>query len=273
MDVLHPEIADAVRRALAEDIGSGDITTNLCIAADARATGRMIARQSLTLAGAELLPLIFHDCEVRLRHPSGAKLDSGDEIGVVTGSARALLTGERTALNFVQRLSGIATLTSAYVKAVNGTGCRILDTRKTTPGLRLLEKMAAAAGGAVNHRMGLYAAILIKNNHIAAAGGVRAALERTRNAGVPVEIEVRTRAELDEALECGATHLLLDNLIPSEARAWILHVAGRATVELSGGITLETVRVYAETGADFVSCGALTHSAKAVDINFRVVLI
>jgi len=214
--------------------------------------------------------LIFMDCGVVLHHRPGARLDSGDEIAVVSGSGRSLLTGERTALNFVQRLSGIATLTSAYVKAVNGTVCRILDTRKTTPGLRRLEKMAAAAGGAVNHRMGLYDAVLIKNNHIAAAGGVRAALERTRNAGVAVEIEVRTRAELDEALECGTAHLLLDNLTPAKAREWILHIAGRATVELSGGITLETVRAYAETGADFVSCGAITHSAKAVDINFRL---
>jgi nicotinate-nucleotide pyrophosphorylase (carboxylating) len=276
MNVSDPDVADAVRRALAEDIGSGDITTNLCIAADARATGRMVARQSLTLAGVELLPLIFHDCEVRLDHCSGARLDSGDEIGVVEGPARSLLTGERIALNFIQRLSGIATLASAYVKAVEGTGCRILDTRKTTPGLRRLEKMAAAAGGAVNHRMGLYDAVLIKNNHIAAVGGVRAALERTRGRQVPVEIEVeievRTRAELEEALDCGAGHLLLDNLTPVEAREWIAHIAHRATVELSGGITLETVRAYAETGADFVSCGAITHSAKAVDINFRLEL-
>ena len=215
--------------------------------------------------------MIFEDCSVRLHHHSGARLDCGGRVRHAwQGPARALLTGERTALNFVQRLSGIATLASAYVKAVEGTGCRILDTRKTTPGLRRLEKMAAAAGGATNHRMGLYDAVLIKNNHIAAAGGVRAALDRTRNAGVPVEIEVRTRAELDEALACGATHLLLDNLTPAEAKAWIAHIAGRATVELSGGITLETVRAYAETGADFVSCGAITHSAKAVDINFRI---
>ncbi len=275
-EAADTEAAEAVRRALAEDVGSGDLTTNLCIPAEARAIGRMIARQSLTLAGADLLPLIFPGCEVTLRHGSGVRLECGDEIGVVAGPARSLLTGERTALNFVQRLSGIATLTSAYVKAVEGTGCRILDTRKTTPGLRRLEKMAAAAAGAVNHRMGLYDAVLIKNNHIAAAGGVRAALERTRNAGVPVEIEVRTRAELDEALDCGAKHLLLDNLTPAEAREWIAHIARgaspqpRPSVELSGGITLESVRAYAETGADFVSCGAITHSAKAVDINFRL---
>jgi len=270
--MTHPEIMEAIRRGLAEDIGPGDLTTTLCIPAAAAAAGRMFARQPLTLAGADLIPLIFDTCTVTLHHPNGANLPPGVEIATVTGPARALLTGERTALNFLQRLSGIATLTTAYVRAVEGTRCRILDTRKTTPGLRLLEKMAVAAGGAVNHRMGLYDAILIKNNHIAAAGGVRAALDRTRTARVDVEIEVRTRAELDEALAAGATHLLLDNLTPAEAREWIVHIAGRAIVELSGGITLETARAYAETGADFVSIGALTHSASAVDINFRIEL-
>jgi nicotinate-nucleotide pyrophosphorylase (carboxylating) len=271
-DVSHPEIQDAVRRALAEDIGSGDITTNLCVPAEATGTGRMVARESLTLAGVELLPLIFADCIVAITRRSGECLEDGAEIAVVQGPARTLLTGERTALNFVQRLSGVATLAAACVRAVEGTRCRILDTRKTTPGLRRLEKMAAAAGGAVNYRMGLFDAVLIKNNHITAAGSVRAALERTRNAGVPVEIEVRTREELDEALACGATHLLLDNLDPGDACKWIAHINRRATVELSGGITLETARAYAESGADFLSSGAITHSAGAVDINFRLEL-
>jgi nicotinate-nucleotide pyrophosphorylase (carboxylating) len=269
-DVSHPEIQDIVRKALAEDIGSGDITSNLCTPADATAIGRMVARESLTLAGVELLPLIFTDCIVAITRRSGDQLNDSDEIAVVQGPARALLTGERTALNFVQRLSGIATLAAAYVRAVEGTRCRILDTRKTTPGLRRLEKMAATAGGAVNYRIGLFDAVLIKNNHITAAGGVRAALERTRNAGVPVEIEVRTSEELDEALACGATHLLLDNLSPAEAREWIAHINRRAIVELSGGITLETARAYAETGADFLSSGAITHSAPAMNINFRL---
>jgi nicotinate-nucleotide pyrophosphorylase (carboxylating) len=271
-DVSHPEIQDAVRRALAEDIGSGDITTNLCVLAEAVATGHMIARESLTLAGVELLPLIFTDCMVGITRRSGDHLEDGDEIAVVQGPARSLLTGERTALNFVQRLSGVATLAAAFVRAVEGTRCRILDTRNTTPGLRRLEKMAAVAGGAVNYRTGLFDAVLIKNNHITAAGGVRAALERTRNAGVPIEIEVRTRAELDEALACGATHLLLDNLTPEEAKDWIAHIDRRATVELSGGITLENARAYAEAGADFLSSGAITHSARAVDVNFRLEL-
>jgi len=269
-DVSHPEIHDGVRRALAEDIGSGDITTNLCVPAAAAATGRMIARESLVLAGVELLPLIFVDCIVGITRRSRDRLEDGSEIAVVQGPARALLTGERTALNFIQRLSGIATLAAAYVRAVEGTRCQILDTRKTTPGLRRLEKMAAAAGGAVNYRMGLFDAVLIKNNHITAAGGVRAALERTRDAGVPIEIEVRTREELDEALACGATHLLLDNLSPAEAKDWVLHINQRATTELSGGIKLETARAYAESGADFLSSGAITHSARAVDINFRI---
>ena len=271
-DVSHPEVLDAVRRALAEDVGSGDITTNLCVAASASATARMVARQSLTLAGVELLPLILGDCTVRLNHASGARLKDGDQIAWIGGPARSLLTAERTALNFVQRLSGVATLASAYARAVEGTKCRVLDTRKTTPGLRRLEKMAAAAGGVTNHRAGLFDAVLIKNNHIVAAGGVCAALERVRSASVPVEIEVRTREELDQALAAGAQHLLLDNLSPGEAREWIAHIAGRATVELSGGITLETARAYAETGADFLSSGAITQSAPAVDINLRLEL-
>ncbi len=276
-DISHPEVVDAVRRALAEDIGSGDLTSQLCVPASTQATGRMIARAPMTLAGVELAPLVFDHvapgaCSVEILKSSGARLQPGDAIAIVNGPARALLTGERTALNFMQRLSGVATLASAYAREVEGTRCRVLDTRKTTPGLRRLEKMAAAAGGVKNHRAGLYDAILIKNNHITAAGGVTAALERTRGAGVPVEIEVRTRAELDEALHWGAQHLLLDNLAPAEAKEWIAHIGGRATVELSGGITLATARAYAEAGADYISSGAITHSAPAVDINFRMEL-
>jgi len=278
-DVAHPEVQETIKRALAEDIGSGDITTNLCVPADATATGRVVARQELILAGAELLQPIFDQiaqrvaggrCEVLLQCSSGAHLVNGCEIAVVRGPARALLTGERTALNFLQRLSGVATLAHTYVAAIKGTRSKILDTRKTTPGLRQLEKMAVAAGGATNHRAGLFDAVLIKNNHITAAGGVRAALERTRGVSVPVEIEVRSIEELGEALAAGAKHLLLDNLTPNLAREWITAIAGRATVELSGGITLETVRAYAESGADFISIGAITHSAPAVDINFRL---
>jgi nicotinate-nucleotide pyrophosphorylase (carboxylating) len=273
-DFSHPEILDCVKRALAEDIGSGDVTSRACVPADRMARGRFIAREQQIVAGTELLPLIYLERggvdELRLEKPSGACASAGEIIATVRGRARTLLECERVALNFLQRLSGIATLARRYVDAVSGTGCRILDTRKTTPGLRRLEKMAAAAGGVTNHRMGLYDAILIKNNHIAAAGGVRAALENAGGAGLPVEIEVRTRAELEEAVACGATHLLLDNLSVEEAAGQIGWIAGRAKVELSGGVTLENVRAYAETGADFISAGAITHSAPAVDISFRL---
>jgi nicotinate-nucleotide pyrophosphorylase (carboxylating) len=273
---LTEEARNIVRQALAEDVGSGDITTALCVPAETRATGTFFARQALTLAGIELLPVVYDslggiECLEMLQH-SGARCQDGDRLAVVRGPARTLLTGERVALNFLQRLSGVAALASRYVAAVEGTGCRILDTRKTTPGLRMIEKAAAAAGGVTNHRIGLFDAVLIKNNHIAAAGGVTAALARARDTTVPVEIEVRTRQELDEALAAGATRLLLDNLTPSEAREWIAYISRRATVELSGGITLDTVRAYAESGADFISCGAITHSATAVDINFRLEL-
>jgi nicotinate-nucleotide pyrophosphorylase (carboxylating) len=195
-------------------------------------------------------------------------------IATVRGRARTLLECERVSLNFLQRLSGVATSARAFADRVAGTGCQVLDTRKTTPGLRRLEKMASAAGGITNHRMGLFDAILIKNNHISAAGGVREAIERARAASrLPLEIEVRTPAELKEALACAAGHLLLDNLTPAEAAGWIREIGGRAKVELSGSITLDNVRAYADAGADFVSCGAITHSARAMDISFRLDLV
>jgi nicotinate-nucleotide pyrophosphorylase (carboxylating) len=276
-DFLHPEILEAVRRALDEDIGPGDITSMACVPEGRKARGRYLARQPMVVAGVELLPPIYDlrggVDSLELKLASGDRAGPGQVVAEVSGRARTLLECERTALNFLQRLSGVATLTRRYVDAVAGTGCRILDTRKTTPGLRRLEKMAVAAGGGTNHRTGLFDAALIKNNHIAAAGGVRQALERAFEAGMPVEIEVRTRAELDQALEAGAKHLLLDNLTPEEAAGWIRHIAGRAITEISGGVRLETVRAYAESGADFVSVGALTHSATAVDLNFRLELI
>ncbi len=273
----HPEIIDAVRRALAEDIGSGDVTSQACVPAAQRARGRFLARQAQVLAGLELLPLIYRERggveQFEILKPSGCKAADGDVIATVAGPARTLLECERVALNFLQRLSGIATLARRFADAVEGTGCHVLDTRKTTPGLRRLEKIAAAAGGIVNHRMGLFDAILIKNNHIAAAGGVRQAFEKARASGLPIEIEVRTHDELTEALAAGATHLLLDNLTPPEAAAWVREIAGRAKVEISGGIALENVRKYAETGANFVSSGAITHSAPATDICFRLELL
>ncbi|MGA8026396.1 MAG: carboxylating nicotinate-nucleotide diphosphorylase [Bryobacteraceae bacterium] len=274
-DVSHPSVRAAVERALAEDIGSGDITSELTVPVDLRARGEFIARQSLTLAGIELLPLIYDlrgGAQVQSLAKSGSSVSSGNVIATVAGRARTLLECERVALNFLQRLSGVATFAREHVDAVAGTKVRVLDTRKTTPGLRKLEKMAAAAGGATNHRQGLFDAVLIKNNHITAAGGVRNALEATRDFSGPVEIEVRTRAELDEALSAGSKHLLLDNLSPAEAAEWIGYIAGRATVELSGGINLKTIQSYAAAEPDFISCGAITHSAPAADISFRLVL-
>lgn len=273
-DVSHPEVREAVRRALEEDIGSGDITSQACVPAELVAGGAFYARERLVLAGVELLPLIYEHRggvdELRLLAASGETVEPDQAVARVRGRARTLLECERVALNFLQRLSGVATLARRYVEAVAGTGCRILDTRKTTPGLRRLEKMAAAAGGVTNHRMGLWDAVLIKNNHITAAGSVTEAVRRALALGRPVEVEVRTRQELEEALAAGASRLLLDNLTPGEAAEWIRHIGGRASVELSGGITLDTVRAYAETGAQFISCGAITHSARAVNLNFRL---
>jgi len=274
---MHSEAIDAIRRALAEDIGAGDLTTLACVSEGTRARGFFLARQALVLAGTDLLRPIYDERggveHLELFHADGDHLQEGDMVAEVIGSARVLLECERTALNFMQRLSGIATLARQFAAQVEGTNCRVLDTRKTTPGLRRLEKAAAAAGGVVNHRMGLWDAILIKNNHIAAAGGVRPALAAAAKAGVPVQIEVRSLAELHEALDCGAAHLLLDNLSPQQAHDWIAIVAGRATVELSGGVDLDSVRNYAETGADFISVGAITHSAPAVDLSFRLELL
>jgi nicotinate-nucleotide pyrophosphorylase (carboxylating) len=268
-DISHPDVRRVIDNALAEDIGTGDITTDACIPADLSAEARFVAKQELTLAGIELLQILFDDVNL-LKH-SGDRVQPGEELAIVRDPARLLLTRERVSLNFLQRLSGIATLAAKFVAAVDGTGVRILDTRKTTPGLRVLEKMAVAAGGGVNHRMGLYDAILIKNNHIRLAGEVRIAIERARAAvkasGQPIEIEVRTRVEIEDALACGAARLLLDNMTPPQCAAEIIFIGRRAETEISGGITLKNVRAYAEARPDFISTGAITHSAPAVDIN------
>ncbi len=275
-DVTHPEVVDAVRRALAEDVGTGDITTRLTVPEGRRAKGVFRAKEPMIVAGVELLEVVYAElgggAAIRILIPSAAHARAGDALAEVEGPASTLLTAERTALNFMQRLSGVATLARAFSDAVRGTRCRVLDTRKTTPGLRRLEKMAAAAGCVTNHRMGLYDAVLIKNNHITAAGGVRAALAAVAGQPVPVEIEVRSIEELEEALAGGAARLLLDNLTPEQAKDWIQRIGGRATVELSGGISLATARAYAEAGADFISAGAITHSARAMDINFSLEL-
>ncbi len=274
-DTDHPEIRGAIESALAEDIGSGDITSRLTVPENLQARGTFLAKQEMVLAGIEILPFVYEVCggaKVQVLRPSGSSIMPGDVLAKVDGPARTLLACERTALNFLQRLSGVATLARHYADAVAGTKAKILDTRKTTPGLRELEKRASAAGGATNHRRGLFDAILIKNNHITAAGGVTQALNNASSFAGPIEIEVRTRGELDEALAAGAKHLLLDNLSPAEAAEWIRYIDGRAVVELSGGINLSTVRAYAEAGPDFISCGAITHSATAVDISFRLEL-
>ncbi len=268
---------ELIELALREDIGSGDVTSSACVPAGQLARGTFLTREPLTLAGMEVLAAIYAMrggvIDLQLLHRDGETLTANSAVAIVRGQARTLLECERTALNFLQHLSGVATLAHAYAAEVAHTKCRVLDTRKTIPGFRQLDKEAAAAGGVTNHRMGLYDAILIKNNHIAAAGGVRAAMRNARGCGLPLEIEVRTPAELEDALNEGAEHLLLDNLTPAEAREWIERIGGRAKVELSGGITLETVRAFAETGADFVSVGAITHSARAVDLSFRLELL
>lgn len=281
-----PGARELIARALEEDIGAGDLTTMACVPDDARARGRYVARQALVVAGIELLPLVYSLRasggleSIELKQASGRRARSGALLATVAGPTRLLLECERVALNFLQRLSGVATLTRRFVEAVAGTGVKVLDTRKTTPGLRHLEKLAVAAGGGANHRLGLYDAVLIKENHVAAAGGIRKALEKIKNAkiknagrgqlppGTAVQVEVRSLEELQEALEAGAKAVLLDNF-PLDAVHQAMAIArGRARVEVSGGVTLENIRAYAEAGPDFISVGALTHSAPAADITF-----
>lgn len=265
-------VDEAVLRALAEDVGGGDLTTAATVPADARASAVITQKAPGVVFGLDPAEEAFRALDpgvaIERLGPEGVWRESGPVLGV-EGSARAILTGERTALNFLQRLSGVATLTARCVRAVEGTGARILDTRKTTPGLRALEKAAVAAGGGTNHRAGLYDAILIKENHAAIAGGVGAAVSRAaaESPGVPLEVECRTLEEVDEALAAGAKQILLDNMTVAQLREAVDHVAGRATLEASGGVTLETLRGIAATGVDFVSIGALTHSAPALDLS------
>jgi nicotinate-nucleotide pyrophosphorylase (carboxylating) len=264
----------AVAEALAEDLGlGGDITTQATVSAGTRASGVIAARKAGTIAGMQLAQAAFKTLDPFTQFEAvigdGDRVEAGGVIARVSGEARVLLTAERTALNFLGHLSGIATLTARYVAAVSGTKARIIDTRKTTPGLRGLEKFAVRCGGGVNHRFGLFDAILIKDNHIVASGGVGAALERARaHAGhmVKVEIEVTNLDEIDEALQLDPDALLLDNMDVSALRAAVREVAGRVVTEASGGVNLDTVRAIAETGVDLISVGALTHSAPVLDI-------
>ncbi|MEM1050063.1 MAG: carboxylating nicotinate-nucleotide diphosphorylase [Pseudomonadota bacterium] len=271
-------VEEAVRAALKEDIGrSGDITTLSTIPPDARATARLATRQAGTLAGLDCVTAAFAalDPAIRIRADAhdGRRLTAGDSIAEVAGPARAILTGERVALNFLGHLSGIATATARFADAIAGTGAKICCTRKTTPGLRAFEKYAVRCGGGSNHRFGLDDAILIKDNHIAVAGGVAAAIARARAyAGhlVAVEVEVDTLDQLREALEAGPDVVLLDNMAPATLREAVALTAGRCRTEASGGITLETVRAVAETGVDFISTGWITHSAPVLDLGLDI---
>jgi nicotinate-nucleotide pyrophosphorylase (carboxylating) len=266
---------DVVRRALEEDVRDGDITTNATVTAAQRARGVFLVKAACVLAGLDVAFEAFRQLDPDIRTTSnkhdGDACRAGDIVAEADGSARALLVGERTALNFLQRLSGIATRARRYVDASGGR-ITILDTRKTTPGLRTLEKYAVRAGGATNHRVGLFDAILIKENHIHLAGGVQRAIElcRASNPGVPVEVEAETLAEVDQALAARAEMILLDNMSTADIRDAVERAKGRAKIEISGGVTLERIPELAATGAEFVSAGALTHSAPAVDISFEI---
>jgi len=280
MPMMPPDprmVRDIVRRALREDVGRGDITTQCVVPADARASAAVIARQSGVIAGLDVARAVFTEVDAgiafRASAADGDAVDAGAMIAAAAGPARALLTAERTALNFLQRMSGIATITRRYVHAVEGTSARILDTRKTAPGLRCLDKWAVVLGGGANHRFGLFDGVLIKDNHLRLAGGMRSALTCARARaphGLKIQVEVETIDQAREALQCEADALLLDNMSPDEMRAVVELARGRAVTEASGGVTLDTVRRIAETGVDFISVGALTHSAPALDIALEI---
>jgi nicotinate-nucleotide pyrophosphorylase (carboxylating) len=274
------ELQALVERALAEDVGPGDVTTAATVAEGTSARALITQKAPGAIYGLDACETAFRaldgDASFERLTAEGVWREDGGPVLSIDASARALLTAERTALNFLAHLSGVATVAARAARAVEGTRARVLDTRKTTPGLRALEKAAVAAGGASNHRAGLYDAILIKENHIAAAGGIAAAVERAR-ATAPelaqtLEVEVRDTREIDEALAAGAPRLLLDNMDGEQLRAAVALVAGRAELEASGGVTLQTLADVAETGVDWVSIGALTHSAPALDLSMLLEL-
>jgi nicotinate-nucleotide pyrophosphorylase (carboxylating) len=276
--MTDPAVEDLVSRALSEDIGLRDLTTEAIVEPGRRALGTIEQKGPGMVFGLDVAHAVFRRLDPLVRWRSREpESEWRNEVPVVVAEleadARALLSGERVALNFLQHLSGVATFTARCVYAVRGTGVTILDTRKTTPGLRLLEKSAVEAGGGQNHRMGLYDAILVKENHAAMAGGVGEAARRAlanAPAGVSVEVECRTLEEVEEALRAGAERLLLDNMTPAQLRAAAKAVAGRATLEASGGVTPESAREIATSGIQFVSIGSLTHSAPALDISMKV---
>ena len=272
---LDAVTTELVRAALEEDVGSGDVTTLATVAADAQAIALITQKAPGTIYGLDVAEAVFRtlDPDARCERlvQEGVWREQGGPVLSISGLARAVLTGERTALNFLTHLSGVATMAVRAAREVQGTGAKVLDTRKTIPGLRMLEKAAVAAGGASNHRVGLYDAILIKENHIAAAGGIAQAIERARAAAPELagtlEVEVRNSGEIDEALAASAPRLLLDNMDEPQLRAAVAQVAGRAELEASGGVTLQSLRELAETGVEWVSMGALTHSAPALDLS------
>lgn len=269
-----PTVENAINAALAEDLGlQGDITTNATVAATAKAEAVIAARKPGVIAGLQLAEAAFRALDPGVRFEvvvaDGESVENGSIVARISGSARALLTAERVALNYMGRLSGIATLTHSYVTAIQGTAAKIADTRKTTPGLRAFEKYAVRCGGGQNHRTGLFDAVLIKDNHIVAAGGIAKAVTAARAAAghmVKIEVEVDTLDQLDEVLQHKVDAVLLDNMTPDQLRAAVKRVAGRCLTEASGGVNLETVRAIAESGVDMISVGALTHSATVLDL-------
>jgi nicotinate-nucleotide pyrophosphorylase (carboxylating) len=273
-NTLPIEIMEAIRRALLEDIGPGDVTTNAIVPAGARMRGQILAKQDGVVAGLDVARAVYQrvdvDVEFKAQVAEGERVSRGQVLAVVSGPARALLTAERTALNFLGRMSGIATLTRQFVEAVAGTKAVILDTRKTVPGLRLVDKLAVRRGGGQNHRIGLYDMILIKDNHIDFAGSLAEAVRRARFAGtgLQVEAEARTLEHVYEALALDVDRILLDNMSLESMAEAVRMNTGRAKLEASGNVTLETVRAIAETGVDYISSGALTHSPKVFDVSF-----
>jgi nicotinate-nucleotide pyrophosphorylase (carboxylating) len=271
---LPPEILATIRSALAEDIGSGDATTNSIVPAEAVMHGQIIAKQDGVIAGLDVARVVYRmvDAKVDFRPQvaEGSRVTDRQVLALVDGRARSLLTAERTALNFLGRMSGIATLTRSFMDAVAGTKAIILDTRKTAPGLRLVDKLAVKRGGGENHRIGLYDMVLIKDNHIDFAGSISIAVERARAsaAGLMIEVEARNLEDVREALNCKVERILLDNMSLESMAEAVRITAGRAKLEASGNVTLTTVRKIAETGVDYISSGALTHSAKVFDVSF-----
>lgn len=272
--MLAPSIDRLLRTALEEDIGSGDVTTAATITPGTSARAQLVAKEDFVLAGIDVARRVFEllDPQVAFEKliADGQTVRRGEVLAWLKGDAASLLQGERVALNLLQRLSGVATLTAAFVRETAGTEATIVDTRKTTPGMRALEKYAVRAGGGGNHRMALYDGVLIKENHVAAAGGITSAVTRARRHAphtLKIEVEVRDLAEVNEALTAGADILLLDNMDLKQLKAAVELVGGRAVTEASGGVNLDTVRAIAETGVDLISVGALTHSYRSVDIS------